>query len=158
MTIATIDDLLRYGSWEEEVAGRLHYIGRDEKLRSVIGPVRHRAKGLLSFGRKRRRGYEPPTEVIDFGPLEEYGQRLAHSLETVDFSKLGRALPPPLPPQKRKPIRDWLRRMRDLATDRFYDEEWHKAARSTAGTFLMWSFTTASFLVLVKGLAWVVTL
>lgn len=179
MTVATIDELLdgrheqleRYGYREDKVGDRHHYVGRDQDMRAIIGPVRHRAKGLLNKGlRKKKKVVLPEPEralKVFINPeavrkaTEEINrtfEQVQESLQTVDFSKLNlRPATPPVPPQKEKKptvrqrVRDWL-------TDKFYDDEWHKACRNTAADVLLWGFTVASVMVFGKGLWWVLSL
>lgn len=167
MTLVTLNDLLEdptldayaslqaYGYREDTVNGKRHYVGRDKDMRAVIGPVRHRAKTLLGVGRKRSRGYDDLSHTLRMSMNREaadYAQKMSQSFETVDFSKLPDAPPPPLPQEK--PMRrlgTWLR-------DKWYDDEWHKGSRNTAATTLMWSFTALSLLTFAKGALWLITL
>jgi hypothetical protein len=178
VTVATLDDLLsgpkpkahkdlvRYGYREDTIKGRKHYVGRDENSRAVVGPVRHRAKGLLNKGLRKKKIAELPTPertmniTIDHEAVRKAGlamqqhmQQMQESLQTVDFSKLGTASPTPPTPQE--PSR-W-QRVKDAVATRYHDDEWHKASRNTAATILMWSFTAASVITLGKGVLWVLS-
>lgn len=116
----------------------------------------------------RRKG-EDKTQVIDTGnattevlnleqPPEE-PQRPASLADLWDdyrktvgqqaMKALG--IQPPPEPTKWQRVSNWFE-------DRFYDEQWHKAARQTAGTLLMWSFTIAASVCFGKGLWWILSL
>lgn len=177
MRMATLDELFgdvplehehleRFGYREEKVRNRARYVGRDENGRAVVGPLRHRAKGLLSFGRKNKKTKLPeqgitmkisPININREGLAEMMAQsnraiaQAAASLRTVDFSKL----PPAPPPPQEKP--NMFRRLALWCIDKFYDEEWHRGARNTAGTFLIWAFVVFATLVFGKGLLWILS-
>jgi hypothetical protein len=179
MTLATLDQLFgdvppshehleRFGYREDKVRGRSRYVGRDDNGRAVIGPVRHRAKGLLSFGRKKKTKQLPVQErtmkfIIDPKAIDrltaEANRAIGRTseafktLNTVDFSKLGTPVPP-TPPQKE----NGMIRFGRWLTELWYDEDWHRGARNTAGTVLMWSFTVFALVTFGKGMLWVISL
>jgi hypothetical protein len=144
--------------------GYQHYITSDGK-RSFVGPVRHRLSRKVSKARSAGRlvlcnvsrryreaqvaNSNDQTQEITVVPgrpqtLAEVGNQLSKM-----FAPVLAGMQPPQPPK-----RNLLQRLRD----KLYDEEWHRAARQTAGTVLMWSFTLASVLVFGKGLLWILSL
>lgn len=181
MTVATLDDLLSgpkpkahkdlvlHGWREDRVGGRRHYVGRDERNRAVVGPVRH-GKGLLNVFRKRKAKpfVEPPaTEralkvIIDHRAVmeaarkaQQHDQQMQEGTRTVDFSKLTGTVtpPPPAPPQD-----GVVRRITKWCKEKFYDHEWQKAMQNTAGNVLLWSFTAFAVLTFAKGAWWLLSL
>jgi hypothetical protein len=169
MTLATLDEMLSdehslelYGYREEELRGGRRYVGRDSNGRAVIGPRRHRAKGLMSLGRSKKKAASLPVQertmkiVIDpeavaraTAGANRAAAQMAEDLKTVDFSKLGAAPPPPQEkPSMFAGIRNWC-------TEKWYDEEWHQGARNTAGTLLLWGFVVFAMATFARGLAWV---
>lgn len=182
MTLVTLDELMepatvvltvpehpaaelaeRHGYYEDTVNGRRVYVTKNDRDRAVIGPKRHRARGLLAFGRKRRKPQEKETP----GSLERTitpGEALAHglaqaaeSLRTVEIPTIRFEVPSltPPPPQEK---RSMFRRISNWCSERFYDDVWHDSAQRTAKTVLYWGFTASAFVVFVKGLVWVVSL
>lgn len=178
MTLATLDELLgpvppeheyleRFGYREDVVGGRRRYVGRNEVGRAVIGPVRH-ARGLMNLARRKKSKpvVLPKQErsmkiVIDQAAIERVGReanralsQVSENLKTVDFSKLAAHLPPAPAPQKEGK----LRRFGNWCKEKFYDDEWQRASRNTAGNVLLWSFTALAVLTFVKGAWWVLGL
>jgi len=158
--------LLRNGYREDTIGGRRHYVGHDNTMRAVIGPVRHRAKGLMSLGRKRSVKWD---EQIAKDIEEVFAQDTPDNVRTVDFSKLREGGPvnhhhqhmhlslnQVMPEPVRKPGR-W-RRLREWAKASWYDEDWHKGAQNTALTTLMWMFTATAAVVFLKGALWVLSI
>jgi hypothetical protein len=147
----------RYGYYEDTVNGRRHYVTKDDKDRAVVGPVRHRARGLLGLGRKRRKPQEQPERlerIITTEDITEHMELVAAELGNVmaDMPTIRFNVPtPPAPPQAKPGL---LTRLRA----KFYDHDWHVGARDTAATVLMFSFTAASIIVAAKAVYWVVTL
>lgn len=185
MTVATLDellgpkpkehkDLVKYGYREDTIAGRKHYVGRDEVGRAVIGPVRHGRGWLNALRRKKRKPVVLPSAperalkvIIDHKAVmaaakkaQQFDQqmKMQEGVRTVDFSKLTEGISKafPTPPPAPQPSR--VTRVRQWFTDKWYDDEWHQGARNTAGTILLWGFTLFAFVVFSKGLAWIVTL
>jgi hypothetical protein len=176
MSLATLDQLFdevplshehleRFGYREEELSGERFYVGRNDKG-FAITVKRHRAKGLFNKGfRKKKKTVLPEQEstmkmYIDKEALAKASEatnravgQAAESLKTVDFSKLGTPTPPT--PQEKPGM---FRRTALWVTDKFYDEAWHKGARNTAGTVLMWGFTVFALVTFGKGLLWLTTL
>lgn len=132
------EHLERGGYNEETINGRRHYVGRDDKMRAVIGPVRHRVGGMF----RKKRGPVPPESAETV--------RMPFASLAADTQKLFAGFPaPPPPPPSRRRFRDWV-------TEKFYDDEWHKGIRNTAFDVLMWSFTAASVVMMAKATVWVV--
>ena len=182
MTVATLEEMFtvpehpaaewgeRYGYYEETVHGRRMYVTKDDNARAIVGPKRHRARGVLALGRKRRRTAAQPnpgalertitledvrTEVGR--TLARTAQQLEESMTTVDFSKIAGVFTYPTPPTPQKKV-GMFKRVRNWFTERFYDEEWHKGAQRLAMTVLLWAFTLTAITVFVKGALWLVTL
>lgn len=153
----------KYGVYKEEMRGRVYYVTSDDKGRALLGPVSHRAI------KKRKNPPTGPTLVsrplkvlIDDEAMREAGirmadsmnrtmQQLAESLGTVELPK-----PEPAPVKEKGP--GMLRRMANWVEDKWYDDEWHRGARNTAGTVLLWSFTALALLTFVKGALWVLSI
>lgn len=180
MTLATLDQLFgdvplehehleRFGYREETLGGRSHYVGRSDKGVGIIGPVRHRAKGLLNKGfRKTKKTALPVQErtmkiVINPEAVRRAAEEAARGvnatmegLKTVDFSKLN--LGPGQVIEAPEPKAGKFARLASWLSDTWYDEEWHKGARNTAWTVLMWSFTVFAIVTFGKGMLWLFTL
>jgi len=182
VTVATLEELFtvpehpaaqwgeRYGYYEETVHGRRMYVTKDDNARAIVGPKRHRARGFMALGRKRRRTEAQPNPGALERTITPYdvhseirqtmartAQQLQQSMDTVDFSKIRDcfSFPAPPPPQKKVGM---FKRVRNWFTERFYDEEWHKGAQRLAMTVLLWAFTLTAIAVFVKGALWLVTL
>ena len=149
--------LERNGRREEVIAGRHRYVGRDDKMRAIVGPVRHRAKKWFSFGKKEAVDQDRTIEM-------KIGRTNVNRLptmtfQTIDFSNLASGLKfdqttlsaPPQEPIVRERISNWF-------IERWYDPEWHRGARNTAGTVLMWSFTVVAVATFLKGALWILSL
>lgn len=150
----------QYGYYEDTVNGRRHYVTKDDRDRAVVGPKRHRAKGLLGLGRKRR-APEPAEATVT---MAEYGTQVHAYMEMAlaeagvvlqDVPTISFEVPTPSAPQKRPSM---VRRLRNAVSKKFWDTGWHEAMQNTAKTTLYWGFVAASFIVFAKGILWVVTL
>ena len=159
MTLATLNEMFNmHGSYGETLRGREYHILTNDRNRSVVGPARHRKRSLMSFGKKRQKpdlsqtiqykiyaDSAPSNETVDLSQFQEVGEAVTQAFRMPTAP----CILPPAPPQNR--VWGWLK-------DKWYDREWHEGARNTAGTVLIWSFTAASAVVLLKGLAWVLFL
>lgn len=146
------------GKWE-------HYMDSTGTT-AVIGAVRHRAsrrvlrargvgRGLLLLVSKKHREEamrvriaNSNTETIEIPrptPSPALQNQVAQAMKAITGS---------LPPAPEPPKRGLLERVRD----KLYDQDWHHAARQTAGTVLMWSFTGTSVLVFGKAVLWILSL
>lgn len=177
MTLVTLDHLLgpvpaehqyfeRFGYREEELGGELFYVGRNDRGRAIT-LKRHRAKGLFNKGFRKNKTIVLPEQertmemYIDKEALakasantNEAVRQISEGLRTASW---GKPTPSPvLPTPQEKP--GMFRRAALWVTDKFYDEDWHKGARNTAGTILMWSFTAFAVVTFGKGLLWLVSL
>lgn len=169
MTMATLEELLggtpadhvhleRYGYREEEVGDGRYYVGRSDRGMAIM-LKRHRPKGWRGWGRKKKKKVVLPEQgrtmkiTIDQEAVREASRSMAkatESLKTIDFSKLATYTPPP---QKEPGM---FRKVANWCEERWYDEAWHKGARNTAGTVLMWGFTVLALVTFGRGMAWVV--
>jgi hypothetical protein len=153
-----------------------HWLNSDG-IRTYVGPVRHAATRRVLRARGRGRSIldklfgrgkeEATTQIIDIGeaqtevlhleaPAEqEQSETPVPRPQTLEDMMNGArkafGLPPFKPPTRWQRVRDWF-------TDRFYDEEWHRGMRNTAGTLLMWSFTVAASVCFGKGMLWILSL
>lgn len=175
MTLATLDQLFgpvppehehleRFGYREEKMRGRSYYVGSNDKGRAIVGPVRHRAKGWFGRGfRKSKKTQLPAQERTMKIVINEEAMRrmVAEANKTSSLSKAVQNLRTSLTlPQSPAPQKEpgMFRRIANWCTELWYDEEWHKGARNTAGNILLWSFTAFAVLVFVKGALWVLSM
>lgn len=119
------------GYREETLAGGRYYVSRDSSGRAIIGPKRHRTT---------RRKISPPKKpsMVLYGAETDAELMPARGVAKVRTG--------------------WGAKLRKAWTDRFYDEEWHKAVQHLGMDVVIWVGGGSFTAILVKGAWWVVSL
>lgn len=146
----------RHGYYVDKFDGEDRYMTRDDKHRAIVGPKRHRAPGLLSFGRKRKAPFNQTLErVITKEDVMKHqrqdpAETVRIALPKFEFGGLRPTHVPPVKPSRWERVKGWFKTMA-------YDEEWHQAAVRVAGTLVAWVATVAIIVSLIKGMSWLLS-
>lgn len=163
------------------IDGYEHYLNSDG-IRTLIGPVRHRASKRVAKARaliaaKLNRTKENPVQP--FANNDDAGTNILPSVrhgdpdETTQFlppaQQIGRMLeglklptfhvnPPKPEGYKGKARKSRVAEVGEAVMDRLYDSSWHEMVRSTAITVGHVALVTLSIVVFTKAFVWVVLL